>query len=312
MEKLISEKELPDALWKAIVTEMLPDFIDFFIPELYEVIDFNRGFEFLEQELEKIIKKSKKHRKYTDKLVKVYLKDGKEQWILIHIELQGYHDEDFGERMFTMFYRIYDRFQRKTVALAIFTDGEAGYQSDRLDYDYFQTILHFEYFSYKILEQKEEELIKSENPFAMAVLAGLYTLKTEGKSRSKAETRYEFKKRLSKLLKERGYSEKKFIDLMSFIDGIMFLPDELEIEYEKEVKEEIGGGQDMVPMELTNLYRTGINIGRKEGIEEGIEKGIEKIVLTMLENGMSIEMVEKMTGMDRAKIEELSKEVKHN
>jgi hypothetical protein len=82
MEKLISEKELPDALWKAIVTEMLPDFIDFFIPELYEVIDFNRGFEFLEQELEKIIKKSKKHRKYTDKLVKVYLKDGKEQWIL--------------------------------------------------------------------------------------------------------------------------------------------------------------------------------------------------------------------------------------
>ena len=146
--------------------------------------------------------------------------------------------------MFTMFYRIYDRFQRKTVALAIFTDGEAGYQPDRFDYDYFQTKLHYEYFSYKILEQKEEELIKSENPFAMAVLAGLYTLNTEGKSRSKAETRYEFKKRLAKLLKERGYLEKKFIDLMLFIDGIMFLPDELEIEYEKEVKEEIGGGQD--------------------------------------------------------------------
>ena len=54
----------------------------FFMPELYDVIDFNRNFEFLEQELEKIIKKSKKHRKYTDKLVKVYLKDGKEQWIL--------------------------------------------------------------------------------------------------------------------------------------------------------------------------------------------------------------------------------------
>jgi hypothetical protein len=139
VEKLISEKELPDALWKAIVTEMLPDFIGFFISELYEVIDFNKGFEFLEQELEKIIKKSKKHRKYTDKLVKVYLKDGKEQWILIHIELQGYHDEYFGERMFTMFYRIYDKFQRKIVALAIFTDGEEGYMPDRYDYDYFRT-----------------------------------------------------------------------------------------------------------------------------------------------------------------------------
>ncbi len=199
-----------------------------------------------------------------------------------------------------MFYRIFDKFQRKTVALAIFTDGEEGYKPDRYDYDYFQTKLYYEYFSYKILEQNEEKLLKSENPFAMAVLAGLYTLNTEGKSGSKAETRFEFKKKLAKLLKEKGYTEKKFLDLMSFIDGIMFLPDELEIEYEKEVKENIGGGQDMVAMELTNLYRTGINVG------------IEKVALSMLENGMSIEMVEKITGLKREKIEEIAKETKHN
>lgn len=59
MKKELNEKELPDALWKEIVSEMLPDFIKFFMPELYDVIDFNRNFEFLEQELEKIIKKSK-------------------------------------------------------------------------------------------------------------------------------------------------------------------------------------------------------------------------------------------------------------
>jgi predicted transposase/invertase (TIGR01784 family) len=107
---------------------------------------------------------------------------------------------------------------------------------------------------------------------------------------------------------------------MSFIDGIMFLPDELEIEYEKEVKEKIGGGEDMVAMELTNLYRTGINVGRMEGITEGIEKGIaegmekgvEKVALSMFENGLSIEMVEKMTGLKREKIEEIAKQVKHN
>ena len=227
-----------------------------------DVIDFNRNFEFLEQELEKIIKKSKKHRKYTDKLVKVYLKDGKEQWILIHIELQGYHDEDFGERMFTMFYRIYDKFQRKITAFAIFTDGEEDYKPSNFDYDYFETKLHYEYFSYKILEQDEEELKKSENPFAMAVLAGLYTLKTDGKSKTISEKRYEFKKSLAKLLRDKGYEDKKFLDLMSFMDGIMFLPDELEIKYEQDVKEIIGGEKEMVAMELTNLYRLGI----KEGI----------------------------------------------
>ena len=93
---------------------------------------------------------------------------------------------------------------------------------------------------------------------------------------------------------------------MSFIDGIMFLPDDLEIEYEKEVKEEIGGGQEMVPMELTNLYRTGINIGRKEGIEK--EK--YSIALSMLQNGMTKDMVEKITGLSREKVEEIATEIK--
>ena len=60
--------------------------------------------------------------------------------------------------MFTMFYRIYDKFQRKITAFAIFTDGEEGYKPSNFDYDYFETKLHYEYFSYKILEQDEEEL----------------------------------------------------------------------------------------------------------------------------------------------------------
>ena len=74
MKKELNEKELPDALWKEIVSEMLPDFIKFFMPELYDVIDFNRNFEFLEQELEKvkesnfkIVKKLAKYRSTEEK-----------------------------------------------------------------------------------------------------------------------------------------------------------------------------------------------------------------------------------------------------
>ena len=68
----------------------------------------------------------------------------------------------------------------------------------------------------------------------------------------------------------------------------------------------------MVAMELTNMYRTGINVGINLGREEGIEKGIEKVALSMFENGLSIEMVEKITGIKREKIEEIAKQVKHN
>ena len=54
---------------------------------------------------------------------------------------------------------------------------------------------------------------------------------------------------------------------------------------------------------------------KEEGIKEGIEKGIEKekfnIALNMLENGMSKDVVEKITGLSKTKVEEIEKEIKH-
>ncbi|NGZ07526.1 MAG: DUF4351 domain-containing protein, partial [Magnetococcales bacterium] len=38
-------------------------------------------------------------------LVKVWLLDGHELWVLIHVEIQGNRDSDFAERMFTCQYR---------------------------------------------------------------------------------------------------------------------------------------------------------------------------------------------------------------
>ena len=131
----------------------------------------------------------------------------------------------------------------------------------------------------------------------MAVLAGLYTLKTDGKSKTISEKRYEFKKSLAKLLRDKGYEDKKFLDLMSFMDGIMFLPDELEIKYEQDVKEIIGGEKEMVAMELTNLYRL--------GIKEGMKDGKKEMAKEMLKDGESIDKIIKYTKLTKKEIEEL-------
>ncbi|MFK4997608.1 hypothetical protein ACI2OX_09010 [Bacillus sp. N9] len=37
-----------------------------------------------------------------DQIVKVYLKDGKEKWLLIHIEVQGDDDPDFSKECFVI------------------------------------------------------------------------------------------------------------------------------------------------------------------------------------------------------------------
>ena len=64
--------------------------------------------------------KPKKRR--VDKLVKMFTKNQKEIWILIHIEIQLYKDEEFPLRMFTYNYRIFNRYQRPVTSLAILGD----------------------------------------------------------------------------------------------------------------------------------------------------------------------------------------------
>lgn len=89
-----------DTLWKGIIEDLIEDFLHFFFPEYVDQIDFERGFAFLDKELEQLSPQSESIRRHADKLIKAYLKDGTEQWFLIHVEVQGYADEHFALRMF--------------------------------------------------------------------------------------------------------------------------------------------------------------------------------------------------------------------
>lgn len=57
--------------------------------------------------------------KFVDKLVKVFSKDGSEEWILVHVEVQGYDDPNFAKRMFTYFSRILDKYGKPITAISI-------------------------------------------------------------------------------------------------------------------------------------------------------------------------------------------------
>ncbi|MBC7473089.1 MAG: hypothetical protein H7263_02265 [Candidatus Sericytochromatia bacterium] len=68
-----------DEKWKNLISKFLKEFLSFFMPELYKQIDFDKGYEFLDGELNRIKIKSKSKNRRTDKLVKVYLRDGTEK-----------------------------------------------------------------------------------------------------------------------------------------------------------------------------------------------------------------------------------------
>src|SRR3979411_2858784 len=102
-----------DILWKGMMEEIFDDLLCFIFPKAHEIIDMDHGFDFLDKELGEMYPEPNKasDTRFVDKLVKVHLLNGQEKWILIHIEVQGYPDPLFPERMFRYFYRILDRYQ---------------------------------------------------------------------------------------------------------------------------------------------------------------------------------------------------------
>ncbi|MBK1699839.1 hypothetical protein CKO22_02605 [Thiococcus pfennigii] len=60
--------------------------------------------------------------------------DGQEDWVLVHVEVQGQNEADFAQRMFVYNYRLYDRHARPVVSLAVLGEpsrgdhGEFGYE----------------------------------------------------------------------------------------------------------------------------------------------------------------------------------------
>ncbi len=69
-----------DSAWKEILEAYFQDFILFFLPKIYDEIDWARGYECLDKEFQKIVREAKIEKRFVDKLIKVYRQTGEETW----------------------------------------------------------------------------------------------------------------------------------------------------------------------------------------------------------------------------------------
>ena len=95
-----------DSAWKDILTVWFPEFMVFFYPELATEIDWSAGYESLDKELQTITTQAMLGNRFVDKLMKVKSCEGKELWVLLHIEIQGEKERDFEKRLFEYYYRL--------------------------------------------------------------------------------------------------------------------------------------------------------------------------------------------------------------
>src|SRR5260370_18096465 len=169
-----------DSPWKEALDIYFQAFLAFFFPLIHEDIDWLRGFESLDKELQQIAPKAAHGRRYVDKLVKVWRKNGREVWVLLHVEVQTQRQRSFARRMYVYNYRIFDRYNRRVVSLAVFADDDPNWRPDRYEDDLWGWSLRMTFPPVKLLDytDREEELEADANPFARVVLAHLKALQT--------------------------------------------------------------------------------------------------------------------------------------
>ena len=106
-----------DSPWKMALESYFQEFLDLLFPAIHEQVDWSKGYSFLDKELQQITADANSGRRYADKLIKVYARDGSETWVLIHVEVQGEPEDAFAERMYTYQYRLRDRYGVDVVTL---------------------------------------------------------------------------------------------------------------------------------------------------------------------------------------------------
>lgn len=248
--------------------------MQFFFPQTAALINWERPHEFLDKEFQQIAREAELGRRYADKLVKVWQIQGEEIWLLIHVEIQAKSEDNFAQRMFSYNLRIFDKFAKPAISLAILCDADLTWRPNQYSYNYPDCGLHFRFGTVKLLDYQNRwtELEKSDNPFATVVMAHLKTQQTT----KQLGERKTWKFSLIRRLYEQGLQERDIRNLYRFIDWVMILPKGLEAEFWQEFKQ--------LEQERTMSYiTTGERIGYERGKEEGQQEQVQTLVLRLLQ-----------------------------
>ena len=315
-----------DILLKSAFEETFPDLLRFCFANANEIFDIKKDFVFLDKELSELFPELEKQggNRFVDMLVKVFLKNGKEECILVHIEIQGGNDKNFAERMFQYWYRIYDRYKVNVTALAVFTGSKTQKRPDQFYKSFLGTEVTYKYNAYHILDHSETGLLTMDNPFALIVLAAQKALLT-GKI-PEEELNQERLTVARALIKSKKYDHIRISRFLYFLKQFLYIRDpKLNRKFDRQIdtltgkRNTMGIIETIKKIQLEEAFekgrkegiQKGIERGRKEGIEKGIEEGKAEIVTNLINTGkFTISEIANFSNVSEAFVRKVKKGLK--
>jgi len=215
-----------------------------------------------------IAPESDTEKRVVDKLARVYLSDGTEQWILIHLEIQSAAQAEFAERVYIYNTLAWLKYRRDVVSIAILVDKNPNWRPTRYERGLAGCRTQFEFVACKVLDYNEARLqaAASKNPAALLMLAFRKAMDTENAPDMRLQARIE----LTHLALELGYTKEQVQEILRLLEWAMKLPKELEREYRRllaRIKRE-----ERTPY-LASFEREAIRKGLRQGYEEGKQEG---------------------------------------
>ncbi len=223
-----------DGAWKEALQQFFRPFLDLLFPDIHALVDWTHEPVFLEQELRQVIRRTKRQKRAVDKLARVWLMDGNQTVLLIHVEFQHQVEHDLPARLYNYNTRIYALLQEHVMTAAVLGDNDPRWRPSEFRFEIggFESRTTFPIAKLLDYEPQWEMLEQSSNPFAVIVMAHLKALATM----KQPETRLEWRVRLATSLYERGYSEGQVLQLVNFIDWLMVLDDEREERFDETMR----------------------------------------------------------------------------
>jgi predicted transposase/invertase (TIGR01784 family) len=185
--------------------------------------------------------------------------------------------------------------------------------------------LEYRFDTFKIIKKSDEELNIPNNVFSIIMLAAKKSLQKKNTD----NVIFAWKRELLIELSKSNYPTEKVIKILDFLRYVANFKDKNHVEeFEEEATKLLNlrepmGIQEAIIQHFTQVgEEQGIRKGMERGIEKGIERGVEKGKLegkyeksiqtakNSLKEGLSIELIAKITELPIEKVKELAKEMK--
>ena len=276
-DEIFDSADAYDGPWKNGMDGFLPDMMQMLFYAAWKEVDWTRPVTSLNVELQSFLPAEATGR-FADGLYKVHRLGGGIRWLIFHFEVQSDPDKDLARRMFDYLCRCWQKYEVEVCGFVVLGDLQPSYRPGPFGWELGNGRLLYEFETVKLLDFRERiaELEASPNPFALIVLAHLYTKETKNDQ----ERRRAFKLRLTLLLARRNYGRDQIERLFTVIDWLMRLEPKQAIIYQQEVE---ALREDNEMSAYVNTFQM---IGRMEGLEagrqEGRQEGAERVLRNLL------------------------------